>query len=354
MPEKKILAYFTPSLSSFAKKDINIFSEHYDVHVFLFNPPKKILTPLYFLRQLWFLLKNYKATSYVSQFAGYHALLPGFFSKIPGKKSFIVTGGTDCVSFPQMGYGNFSKKLLGLMTCLSFRLADKILPVHASLVESVNNFDPDQSGPQGMLAFCSKLKTPWKVVFNGYDASAWQRTSAKEPGTFITVAAGVADLTRFRLKGLDLIFEAAKLYPQCTFTIVGCTHFNFKIELPANVKLIAFAEKEQLIELFSRHMYYLQLSISEGFPNAICEAMLCECIPIGSSVGALSDIIGNTGYVLTGKDILQLRSLMDDCLTLNTDHGKHARERIATLFSIAQRKEVLLHQVAGARTVHIR
>ena len=36
--------------------------------------------------------------------------LPILFSKIFFKKSIVVAGGTDCVSFPSIGYGNFSNK----------------------------------------------------------------------------------------------------------------------------------------------------------------------------------------------------------------------------------------------------
>lgn len=345
MPDKKLLFYSAPALASFAKKDIAILNSRYRVRVFLFNPRKKYLTPLFFLQQLYFLTLHFRSALYVSQFGGYHAVLPGLFARIFRRQSYIITGGTDCVSFPQMGYGNFSKKVLGMMTCLSYRLASRILPVHASLVETENSYDPEQSGNQGMLAFCEDLTTPYTVIHNGYSAEGWQNIEKKTARSFITVAAGASDSKRFKLKGLDLIIAVAERFPDCSFTIVGCERFDFQLSIPPNVILEGFADNEKLVELYSRHRYYMQLSISEGFPNAICEAMLCECIPIGSTAGALPDIIGDTGLVLPKRDLDMLGALIQRALLLPEKNGKMARRRIQEHFSIERRAALLLAEL---------
>ena len=66
--------------------------------------------------------------------------------------------------------------------------------------------------------------------------------------------------------------------------------------------LIPKITQRELINYFSMSRFYLQLSFSEGFGNALCEAMLCECVPIGSNVGAIPFIINDTGFILKKKD----------------------------------------------------
>ena len=342
MPNKRTIFYSTPGLSSFSVKDIEILKESFEVKVFLFNPSKKIITPFFLFKQFLSIIFNFRTHIFLTQFGGYHSLIPGIIGRLTGRKSYIITGGTDCVSFPRMAYGNFSKKLLGIVTCFSYRLSNKIFPVHASLVQVQNDYDPEQAGPQGMLQFCRNLTTPYKVIHNGYDGQIWRKKAEKDPFSFITVAAGVVDYKRFVLKGIDLIFEIAPKFPHCKFTIVGCTKFNFQIDIPTNIVLIDFADQDQLIELFSRHSFYLQLSVSEGFPNAICEAMLCECIPLGSNVGALPLIIGNSGLILGQKDIKLLERIFQNAMSLPEEAAQLARERIIQNFNINKRKAELI------------
>ena len=55
-----------------------------------------------------------------------------------------------------------------------------------------------------------------------------------------------------------------------------------------------------LRKYFSTSQFYIQASRLEGLPNALCEAMLCECIPIGNSVFGIPSAIGNTGMLFEG------------------------------------------------------
>ena len=61
-----------------------------------------------------------------------------------------------------------------------------------------------------------------------------------------------------------------------------------------------------LIGYLQTHRYYLQLSVMEGFPNALGEAMACGCVPIGSNVSGIPELIGDTGIVITKKNVVYL------------------------------------------------
>ena len=87
------------------------------------------------------------------------------------------------------------------------------------------------------------------------------------------------------------------------------------------------------------------MSISEGFPNAVCEAMLCNCIPIGSNVAALPIIIGDAGYILMKRDKLFLMRLLEDILGDDKSELQSGRDRILSNFNIQRRSEILLEKV---------
>jgi glycosyltransferase involved in cell wall biosynthesis len=342
--DTKNLFYSTPNFSAFIRKDIAIFEKEYRVRVFLFRSRPKWITPLSFLHQLVLLVWRFRSTSIqVCQFGGYHALLPALFSRFTRKPCLIITSGTDCVAFPSLRYGHFQRRVLGTFTRWAYSWCTHIAAVHRSLIHAPYTYQPDDYPEQGIRAFCKNIRTPMSEIPYGYDTDYFYNTgSKKRPRSFITIAVGATSALRYRLKGIDLTVWAAGQFPDCSFTIVGAENMP-QSQPPANVKLLGIVKPEELRQLLSEHEFYLQLSISEGFPNALCEAMLCECIPIGSAVAAIPDIIGETGFILQRRDTELLRGLIRTALRSDKKKlSKSARQRIVDNFPLEKRSRSLL------------
>jgi glycosyltransferase involved in cell wall biosynthesis len=307
-------------------------------------PKSKLHTPLSFVSQLLFLLGNIgKSDLLIVQFAGYHSLLPALLGKIFGIPCLIVVGGTDAHYFPGIGYGNWQKNVLKTFTAFSFRLCTHIAPKHSSLIKSAYNYDLAEPNQQGIFARLPKLKTPYTEITNGYDIVKWHCTSPKKKNTFITVSGAWEYHFQQQLKGIDLILQVAPLFPDCEFIILGVDNDSrIQTTLP-NIKILPGVKNEELIDIFSACEFYLQLSIAEGFPNALCEAMLCECIPIGSSVFSIPEIIGDSGFVLENRNAVQLKQLIEKAIQSEKELlKKNARLRITKSYTLQIRKQKLL------------
>ena len=133
------------------------------------------------------------------------------------------------------------------------------------------------------------------------------------------------------------------MFPDCEFIILGVDNQSRIQTQSAKVKILHAVKNEELIDIFSECEFYLQLSMAEGFPNSLCEAMLCECIPIGSNVFSIPEIIGDSGFVLQNRNVDELRRLIQQAL--NADKNvlkKKAQLRIAENYTLEKRKEKLL------------
>ena len=336
-----MIIYTYPIATAFTDRDIEMLRPFQPIKALPFtNDPVKL--PLYFILQFFQLLFFLpRTTKYLCFFSGYHSVLPVVFGKLFGIKVFIQSGGTDAMNMPEINYGNFRKKWLRKATVYSFKNCSMILPVAESLVECDYTYDPRIDRRQGLKNLIPDLQTPIRVIHNGFDADFWvDEQKPKRPFSFITVAVGITKANRAAVKGIDLILDMAKLFPDYSFTLVGDP--NFSSELP-NVNVIGKLTPSLLKDEFNRHQFYLQLSTSEGFPNALAEAMLCGCIPIGSAVGAIPEIIGDTGFVLQQKDAEQLKSIFSQLPKIDLEQLRtQARERIKRQFSYEKRQRALL------------
>ena len=109
--------------------------------------------------------------------------------------------------------------------------------------------------------------------------------------------------------------------------------------VPSNVTVIPPLEQGQLLPYYQRARVYCQSSIREGLSNALCEAMLCECIPVATDVGGNADLVttGSTGQIVPAGDpeglahqIVQLANNPDQAKQM----GQLGRQRVEEKFSM--------------------
>lgn len=336
---KLLFIYKTPS--SFVLKDRELLARNFEVRSFSFNPASKFLTPVELLKELIFLLVHiWNSKAIVCEFADYHTVLPTLFGKLLGKPCHLILCGTECYSFPSINYGNHHKKLMSLATCFSIKNSTHLMPVHKSMVLSDYTFSDSDYPQQGYKAFCKKAETPFTEINYGYNSAVFIKNQQSTiNNSFLTVAVNAKGSTFYR-KGIDLIIELAKQCPDYNFTLLGVKDELNHLQLSKNITLLPPVAHTELVNYYSQHEFYFQLSIAEGFPNALCEAMLCECIPIGSDVFGIPDIIGDTGFILKKKDVALLKNLVDEAVQSDkATLAKKARQRIIENFPEEKREQ---------------
>ncbi len=331
--------------SSFIKKDKLCFEKigtvaHYEFHV-----PSKIMLPYSLLKQaLYLLFRGWKTRIFICQFAGYHSFLPCLFAFLTRRKSIIIACGTDCVSFPGIRYGFFYRPILRDFTRWSYRLCTVVCPKHETLWYTRYDYDVDEPREQGIKAFIPGLNKRVEVINNGYDPEQWPLLPiARKPKSFITVSGAFEYEFQVQLKGIDLILKIAPEFPDCSFTIVGVPDWK-KLDIQsANVSILPPQPQAALSRLFNEHSYYLQLSMAEGFPNALCEAMLSGCTPVVSNVFSMPEIVDEYGYILKKRDTSELKNLLMNLLGKEEINRELIRGLIKKKYTFNERKNKFLH-----------
>lgn len=345
------LLYLFPRRSTFIQRDLDLLAARFDVHAHELgaDPPWKL--PLRLIGQLIWLVRH-RAWRHdaICHFSGYHAVLPALMAQ----RCFIVLAGADCASIPAIGYGNHAREPLGRATRFAARRAHRLLPVHELLVEREQHYDAAAPSRQGIKAFTPELATPFTAIPYGFDAERWRPDPATErrPDLFVSVVGPAAPGNRIHfLKGVDMVLAAAARQPEASFQLIGLSDAGAYRTAPANVMFHQRRAPDALRALFSSASFYLQLSLSEGFPNALCEAMLCGCIPVVSDVSSMPSTVKDIGLVVQRRDPDLVTAAIRTALDLNAvqrrDRSHAARERIMGSFSMEARERALLNVLRG-------
>lgn len=348
MGRRPLILHVHPGRTSFVAKDARLLAAHFTV---VDRPSvwrKKWQTPFLMLEQALRIAFDPRWDAIVVQFAGFHSLLPAWIARIRRRPCLIITGGMDCVSFPSLHYGNFARQPLAWATRASFRSCTQILPVHRSLMRSRNTYQRNDPVDQGVLSFMPDLIKPTTEIFNGYAADRWPLSTRPRPIDVITVASNDRRPSSLQLKGVSMLMRIAHTRPHLRFRVIGLRGERLA-DAPANMEFLPPVANNELPDHYGQAKVYAQLSLSEGFPNALCEAMLCGCTPLVSEVAAMPMIVDGIGQVVHTQDVGPAALALDLVLerAANGPDGA-ARARIAHNYTEDRREEMLAAAVSEA------
>lgn len=316
-----------PTMAPFIQADIDLLKRHFDVKVIdVGSMGKGVLAAL----KAGFAVAGGVVWCDLAfaWFADRHAKWMVRFSRLLGKPSIVVIGGYEVARVPEIGYGSLLDPDKARTVKFILENASAVLPVDESLKEeAIRNV-----GVGGRNI---------RAVHTGHDSERFKPSGQKD-NQALTV--GMVNKVNLKRKGLDVFLRTANLVPEVEFVLVGGSNDgtldSIKAGAAANVRFAGSVPYEHLPAHYQRAKVYCQLSMYEGLPNALCEAMLCECVPVGTTVPGIKTAIGETGFVVPPGDPKAAAEAIRQAMRSNK--GKDARARIMSEFSVEKREKEIL------------
>jgi glycosyltransferase involved in cell wall biosynthesis len=340
--------------AKFISNDIEILNSEFKVDVYVSKTSKNLSIIFTLINQFFYTIFRIQRYELIYiWFADYHSFIPVLLSKIFNKKSVIAVGGYEATKIPEINCGTFDestikKRLRSFCVKFSFRNCSLILPVDESLVKNENKYVySDHPGnmilKDGILNFMPDLKTPIHVLHTGFDPEYFKKNENISKEKIILSVGYSPNENEFRRKGFDMLIEAASLLPGINFVIIGVNESQKnKYKDLANVHMYNSVSMDELRKYYSEAKVFAQLSLFEGLPSSLCEAMLYECIPVGSNVNGIPNVINGTGFIVQKKNKREIAEKLKSALEIDNDFGYKARQRVIQNFSLEKRKEKLL------------
>ncbi len=335
--------------SPFVREDMDVLGERCTLQTFQFGDgpdPGPLGFAWTLVRQfLWLLRRLRRADVAIGWFADYHMVLPILLGRLFKVPVAVVVGGYDAVRLPALGQGVSLSRWRWPLARLVLRRADAVLPVSESLVHSVNRYSEwPELTRQGIGTLVPGVEARVHVLPTGYDPSSWPPGPSVRQRIVTTV--GLVDSERrLHVKGIDLLFDAARILPDVRFRVVGVADpdaVSRRHSPPPNVDLVRPVPRGELAAYYREASVYAQLSRSEGLPNVLCEAMLCGCIPVGSRVFGIPDVIGDTGFLVDEPSADRIAEAIRLALEVHPERRDQVRARIEGAFHIRQRSDRLV------------
>lgn len=316
----KIL-FTSTHVPSFIREDVEILQKHFHVDHLITRGWTSLFTiPVHILR----------ADVTFTWFASVYSALVVFFARLFGKRSVIVVGGVDVAKYPEINYGIWLTPWKAIVVKYALRKVHRVLIV-----------DPFQKQEAMRLAAYDGVNIEY--VATGCDSSFWIPSGPKE--SIVLMVAACHDEGRMKAKGVDFFLAAATLVTDTKFVLVGIGKEMLEAvrhKAPPNVEVIPFVQRHELLRYYQRAKVYCQPSYIEGLPNSLCEAMLCECIPVGTNVGGIPTAIKDIGFLVQYGDSVGLSNVVRQALQAPDSVGARAREHIASNFTLQKREDALV------------
>jgi glycosyltransferase involved in cell wall biosynthesis len=272
-------------------------------------------------------------------FASWHTFWPVTLAWLLRRPSVLVIGGFDTANLPGIGYGLQQRPIMGRVSRWTMRRATRLV---TNSEYSRREIEANVGIPASRV----------RVVHHGVrDPFGYLPAGPRER---LALTVGIVDRRNLERKGLLPFVRAAALLPDVQFMVAGNWDDDSVEELraaaPANVTLTGWVEEDELEALYRRASVYVQASRHEGFGLSVAEAMLAGCVPVVSEAGALPEVVGDAGVVLSGDAPTpeEIANGVRQALALDEGARDRARRRIVERFPLSMRGDGLYEVVEDA------
>lgn len=349
------IGYVYLTKSTFVERDLKILDLRYEVIEFPFfsRSSSSMLIPFLWIKQVFRILFHIrKIDAFFCWFIDYHALVPAFFSKIFNKHLICVLGGFDTINIPQINHGLFNSRWRAPIGRYVYQCSILLLPVSSSLMNSENSYTHYPINKKfGFKHEVNFREQPLIIpVATGYDKEFWMDENKSRKSIISTVAFVNSD-KRVWIKGIDILLKVAHIMPNYKFIIAGfkpeyILHFKSKYHIPDNVKLELAMSALRLKKLFNKTKVYVQLSRLEGFPNVLCEAILCGCVPVGSNIFGIPEIITNEELLVNTQSPDIIKSIIQEAMeSCGSENIVKLKKYVQRNFGMEKRENILIKEI---------
>lgn len=276
--------------------------------------------------------------------------LPGVVGRIKYHIPFLLT---------EHGI-NIREQYLNLRTAIPSLFVRRFLHYLASAVVKLNYHYADIISP--VCAYNTRWETWWdvplekiKIIYNGADSDKFSPQIHPPNHHPVVVNMGLI----FALKGQITLIEAAAIVRDCLpnveFRLYGkptdldyfarCQAKVQEYRLENTVSFKGFTNEPW--QAYGEADVVAMSSISEGFPYAIIEAMLCGSTIVSTDVGGVGEALDNTGVLVPANNPQALAESILQLLSLSPAQrdqiGNQARQRALDLFTQQRCTRTYLH-----------
>lgn len=345
----KTILYIKFFDTSFVNEDEKILKKFFDVQSYTLDTSNRpaLIRSLAGMC-LWLVGRIGRADAVYAFFVSWYLVFPAFLCRLRRVPLVVTVAGFDANYIPLLKYGVYYERLTRILCGFAYRRIDVILPLDRSLIRHRNDYSDLHTEKEGFKNLFPGIAGRVVVIPSGFDTRYWKRDNVNKRPVILTIGAIHTQLD-YELKGMSDFVGAARRLGRYIFIHIGSNDAELIARregaLPDNLSLLGYVDDATLLAALRESKVYAQLSVSEGLPNALIQAMLCECVPVGSSVNSIPDIIGDAGFVVTKRD----PRLIDDALVnaMGSDLGPAARRRASRRYAIRIREEGLYKVFMG-------
>ena len=306
--------------AGFIRTDLELLRRIEDV---VAVPPSRLPRP-------WFKVRALRRTRLAyAWFADLSNVDTGILCSLLHKPFVLCVAGYELADLPEIGYGLQGRRLLRSTVRSTVRHADLLLFLTEELLREARARYPEAAERM-------------RVLPPAFDASFWTPATGG-PRSDVTSVIAADELPRFRVKGGTALLDAARRMPSQQFALVGVRpslHEKLRSQVPPNVRVLGRIGRDALRDQYRRSAVIVQPSLREVFPNAVCEAMLCGCIPAVSDLPSMREAVGDVGFIArpTAEEVSEA---LAHALAAPDSYRARARARIADGYGIERRLQGL-------------